>query len=535
MTKRYLYSILMVLACGLTLQAQETGVKFGHPTSEELGVLSYPDDPTADAVILYERAYVKLELIDNYLMTVWEVHKKIKVINAAEFDPQIRIGLHNPKNKGERISKIEAVTHNGIRKDYVAENEYYTSDYSETTEALSFAFANVKDQSVVEYSYRKTSPYLLTNLYWDFQHELPTLYSELVTEIPGNYTHNTSLRGKKPLDKHDSYIKKSCLSITGMGNADCYYNKYIMKNIPAFKEEEYMLSKYNYLSQISYELKEHTDFYGKKSDVTKTWDDVDEGFRYDYDIGRETKHVSYFENILPPHLKTIQDPLERAKAVYYYVQSKINWNGKQRVLSDMDCKKAFENGSGNSSEVNLVLYNALRAVGLEPYLALSSTRNESLPTQLYPVFYDFSYATVYININNTDYFLDITSDAYPFGLIPFYALNYNARIMDFKNGSYWQPIAPYSNNTKYVNAQIKLSSDGLLTGNVSEMNSGYYGTNLRINYKDVNYSKWSSYTNTDISDYEVEDLSDLEKPVKETFTIERDAEYINGEYHIRVN
>ena len=115
----------------------------------------------------------------------------------------------------------------------------------------------------------------------------------------------------------------------------------------------------------------------------------------------------------------------------------------------------------------------MKAADLNTKLALLSTRNNGLPTTYYPVLTDFNYVVAQLSINEKEYLIDATEKFNPFGILPFRALNINARIMDFKKGSYWTAIEPYKKNVNYLIANLTLDENELISGNVTEIYTGY--------------------------------------------------------------
>ena len=176
---------------------------------------------------------------------VKEYHAKIKILDEKGFDEGIiSIPFYHNSTSTERVTKIQAVTHNSDGRHNVLPSEIFTVDRSERWKEMSFTFPKVQKGSILEYSYTLISPYLYNLSGWEFQSSIPKLYSEFNASIPGNYVYNRALNGSLNLDINDSKIKKECFHIPGVAkDADCEVLKYAMKDIPAFKEEEgFMLS-----------------------------------------------------------------------------------------------------------------------------------------------------------------------------------------------------------------------------------------------------------------------------------------------------
>lgn len=121
-----------------------------------------------------------------------------------------------------------------------------------------------------------------------------------------------------------------------------------MKNIPAFKPEKHMFSEKNYIPSLKFELAEMIRVNQTKQLNSKSRPGVDEDFKIDNNLGRQLNFYRFFKKNMPDSILSISNDLERAKAVYYFVQSKIKWNKRSRFRNFADVKEAFNNENGNS-------------------------------------------------------------------------------------------------------------------------------------------------------------------------------------------
>ena len=127
-------------------------------------------------------------------------------------------------------------------------------------------------------------------------------------------------------------------------------------------------------------------------------------------------------------------------------------------------------------------------------------------------------------INNEKILLDATDKQSPFGIIPFRALNVQARVLDFKKGSYWIPIEPFKQNLQYMNAQIAVDDKGAFTGKVNQVSSGYIALEKRNIIEEKTLQQYiktqeKAKAGIEINDYLLEDLKLIEKPLKENYNI----------------
>ena len=491
---RYIFIAFAMLFFQYTVEAQNKENNFGEITPEERALTNYSKDSTANAIVLYERGDNYFTLVDRKIRLIIEYHGKIKIFNEKAFDlGTISIPLYHTKQGVEKLTKIEAITHNGKSQYHVQKSEIFTKDLSENWEEKSFTFPNLQEGSIIEYSYTVQTPYYYNFNGWEFQREIPVIYSEFNAKIPGNWTYNRTLMGNQKLDVNDATVKEDCFYVMGYSkNAACEVLKYVMKDIPAFKEDEkFMLASSNYKSAIEFELAEYNGFDGVPHKYTETWKAVDKKFRGDKDIGRQLTKKGFFENQVPAELLTEGTPLERANNIYEFVRKRFNWNGKYSIYKKARVKDAFNKGSGSVSEINMSLINLLKAADINANLVLLSTRNRGLPKRTHPVMSDFNYIIAKVNIDGKNYLLDATDKFMPFGMIPFRALNHYGRVMDFKNESVWYDIIPDKNNKIVVRSQLKFNLENENSvGKIDMIHMGYKAVSQRKKIIDLSKEEY---------------------------------------------
>ena len=454
--------IFVFVALAIKIAHAQEGITFGTLSTQEKNFASYDKDSTANAVVLYEKGDDYFEVISQRIQLVKKYHVKIKILNEKGFDEaDISIPYYHTKDSKEKVEDIKAVTHNDGHKTYVSQSKIFTTDINDRWSDKRFTFSNVKKGSILEYRYTIISPYLFNLDGWEFQSNIPKLYSEFNAKIPGNYVYNRTLMGTLKLDLNEADIKKSCFYVDGYPKpADCEVLKYVMKDIPAFKaDDDYMLAASNYISRLDFELSVYHRLNGTTDKYTKSWKDVDQEFKTDKDIGRQLSKKGFFEKNVPESLFTEEDPFKRAKNIYNFVQNHFTWDGRYSTYGKARVKEAFNSHKGNAWEINMSLINLLNAGGINTNLMLSSTRKNGLPKKSHPVMSDFNYVLAKAEIDGKVYLLDATDKYTPFGMLPFKALNYYGRVMDFKNDSYWYDIEAKKENRYQIRVNIKFNED----------------------------------------------------------------------------
>lgn len=515
----------------------EKSTKIGIATIDELKMMVYEKDSTAKALVLYEHANTYLDPNNDH-KTRTDYYFRIKIFNKSAFDlANISIEYFQKK----QVIDMKAITYNmvdgKIEKNYLLENNIFTTKLNENWNVKKFALSNVKEGSVIEYQYSILSNYLGLDD-WSFQSDIPKIKSEYDAAILGNYRYNVRLIGFLKLTKDEPSVKKNCVYINGLGSGDCAIYSYGITDIPAFIEEEYMLSKVNYVSRLSFDLISYTEPSGAITNYTNTWKEADFKLKSQF-FNNQTNKKNFFEKRLPAEILTIEDELERAKRTYAFIQQHFTWNSKNWTNDDAKIKDAFEEKSGNVSEINVSLYNSLKATNLDAQLVVLSTRSNGLPTKLYPIIYDYNYVIVKLNIKGNDYFLDATDKFLPFGMLPIRTINGDGRIINFEEEGTWVALKSIEGTLINTAVKLKLSSENKINGELKIRRTGYYASNHREKISTMSEENYlnefeSDNTNIEVNDYKILNENELEKALQENFEISLTSDSNNAE-NIKIN
>ena len=520
--RKALLLLPFILFTSTLIAQKKKSSKMGQTTLEELKMTVYDKDSTAAAVVLYEHANIYLDPTNDY-DTRTDYYYRIKILDKSAFDLST-VTLNLYKNK--RILDLEAITYNisGSRmvKNHLLPSDVFTTKEGKNWTVKKFTLSNINEGSVIEYKYSILSPYLGLDD-WSFQSEIPKIKSELDAAILGNYKYNVRLIGFLKLDKDNPSIDKKCVFIDGAGEGSCIIYSYGMDNIPAFKEEKYMLSKKNYISRISFDLESYTTPRGDKNRYTTTWEEADKKLKTQF-FNNQTSKKSFFRNRIPDSILNTTKALDKAKKIYTFIQNHYTWNKKNWTNEDVKVKKAFAETTGNVGEINLSLYNSLRALDLEANLVVLSTRNNGVPTKLYPIIYDYNYVIVKINIDGFDYYLDATDKFSPFGQVPVRTLNGEARVISFEEEGNWVKLKPIQRTIKNIHAQLTLNNEGEFSGNLRIARSGYFASKHREKLallSEESYLEEFEAKNIDleVEDYKVLSENNIEKSIQEIFKV----------------
>lgn len=521
--------LLLVLIFSFISTAQNKDYTFGKITKEEYFFKKEAIDSTANALVLFESGNSIFQVNDEAIVVKTTFYYKIKIYNSEGFKHgTFSIPIYNNNSNKEIVQNIKGITHNATVKTHLSERNVFTDKVNDNWKTVKFTMPNLKAGSVIEVAYTLVTPFKFNLTGWKFQSDIPKLASKYKASIPGNYIYNRKLIGNLRLKTNSSTIKKDCFHVTGYsGSANCEEVTYSMENIPAFIEEDYMTSPNNFKSKIKFELSETIWFDGSKNKYTSTWKEVDREFKTDKNIGGQLRKTKYFEDLIPLEIKNIPNDIDKAKAVYSFIQNYFTWNEKYSIFKDVKIKNAIKTRTGNVGELTISLINALKYVGLNAELLVISTRNNGFPTKLYPVISDFNYVIAKLNLNNKVYLLDVTNKLMPFGMLPLKCLNSYGRAMDFENDSYWFDITTEKNSKLVDYTSLELNEEGMVFGKIKRVRIGYHALNKREEYQSKSEDEIvdefeSIFSNLTVENYSIENLNNINQPLIETFQIEMD-------------
>lgn len=539
---KYIYFLLLLLVCSVKSRAQD--FKFAGISHEDIELKNTVIDSNANAIVLREFGTARMDHDEAYgkLMIDYTYHVRIKVFNKQGFEAgNVAIPQRLYSDDEDQVLDIRAVTINYIggqfKQSELDPKKIFKEKRNKYSGVTKFTMPNLMDGSIIEYSYRIRIPRIFNFRSWEFQSGIPKLYSEYVACIPGLYNYNVSLRGAQKLSSSNAELQKECLRLNGTP-VDCSKMTYIMKNIPAFIEEDYMTAAINFKSAINFELSDYHLLNGGKKSLTKTWKDVDYELVSENSFGSQMKKKDAFKELMPEILKNTTDELSKAQAVYDFIRKNIKSNGFIGIYSETAVKKALETHVGNTGDINLSLIAALSAANLDAEAVILSTREYGEVNNLFPVITDFNYVVAKVNIGTESYLLDASTPLLPFGLLPLHCINGKGRVINLKKPSYWYDLKASQKDYTRYNFVATLTKDGKIKGELLSYSSGYAGLKKRRSILEA--SSIDEYVEKfdekmpgiSISKHEILNVDSLNLPLVEKYEIEMSG--YNGSSAVQV-
>jgi hypothetical protein len=507
---------------------------YGTFNLEEMGMKSYAKDPSAHAVVLQEFGKSWISTGNDQIRLIHEYHVKIKILDDKAFDQgKVEIPLYKfDNNYFDEVRDLSGVTYyteNGtVHRAELDPKQVFHENTNKYWDVTKFAMPNLRPGCIIEYKYTLESPSLNTFRTWEFQTDIPKISSEYEAHIPAVYNYKVTLRGFKKLDNNKADLERECFSI-GSTKCDCSKIVYAMNDVPAFVEEAHMTARKNHLSAIYFELNDYYNLNtGSKIKVTQEWADIDRDLKQNEDFGSQMKKAGLFKEVLPKVLEGKTTEIEKAKAIYAYIQHDIKFNHIYGFYTDNGIRKAMDTHSGSVADVNLALVAALNAAGLNTEAVLLSTRDHGLVNKLYPVKSDFNYVIAKVNIADKSYLLDATDPMLPFGLLPLHCINDQGRVMSLNKPSYWIDLKASQKEASTYLFDLTLQANGKLKGTFKYFALGYEAYNTRKAIKKFNTvdeyieNQDERLTRMKILKADIQNLDSLDMPLAENYEVEFD-------------
>ncbi|RWY53984.1 transglutaminase domain-containing protein [Mucilaginibacter gilvus] len=530
---------LPVVFCFILLSslAHSQDFTYGENSPEELGMKKYNIDTAARAVVLneYGKARISDDSEGNIRLSL-DYHIKIKLLTTKGFDKaKVEILLRILSNSEEEASDIKGYTtyvdDNGTHQTVELDSKsIFTTKENKYWKTVKFTLPNLRPGCIIEYKYTTKSAALGSFPSWKLQDDIPKVNSKYDVHIPAFWNFNVSLRGPLKLTKNTAEFEKECFTWYG-AKADCSFMVFQMDNIPAFVEEDYMTSPKNFMSAVYFELSDYTNpNTGQKIKVSKAWTDIDLNLKRSDYFGSQIKKKDQLKPYIAPVIAGKTDDLEKAKAVYAYIQKNIKWN-KITSTGSENVRKALDSHSGTVGDINLALVAALNAAGIRTEAVLLSTRSNGFINKLYPVEDDFNYVVARANIGNETYMLDATDPLLGFDMLPLKCLNDQGRVMSLDKPSFWIDMLSLSKQRKSQTSSynLTLQNNGKLKGTIVTYYNGYEGYEKRTAIKKFNTQDEyiedldERLVKTKILSLDITNLDSLDQPLVEKMEVEIDA------------
>lgn len=512
--------------------------KFDKLSISDFAISSPLVDSNVNAVIIADVG--KTSFVGNstnrWVSYVFEKHIRIKILHKKEIDnlATFEVPLYGRNERQDKLEVIKASTYN-IENGIVVESKLNNQDiineqYNKNIAIRKFPLPAVKEGSIIEYAYKITSYRYSRIPSWSFQHlKYPCLLSDFAVSIPQMLRFSIIKHG---LDSF--YLKKSEESKQSLVLADLVVNsvvnnlRWVMKDISAFKVENYLYAPDDYLDKLEFNLIQ-TYNGNEVNNIMTDWKTVNSQLLDDSEFGSAIDKESAV-NLLNTAEKVCGDvtsPKEMAKLLYAYVRDNFTYIGNDDIYLTNDLYDINKKRSGNSADLNLLLIALLRQKNIQANPVILSTREYGVHPINYPVLDKMNYVICMTKIDGDTLFLDATHPRLGFGKLMLNCYNGHARIISrTDSGSvYLYPKMVKDLKMLAVSLHNTEEQKNAISGTVEETTGYFESVDIRDEIAQrglTNYTKevkLNSDLDFTITNFGIDSMTEYTEPLKIHFDI----------------
>ncbi len=551
---KQIFTIGLILFTVFTidLNAQDFKMKFGKINMEDLKMTKYDKDTSASAVVLGELGDIDFQYnkTQGYFEIIFKRHTRIKILNKNGYRwADHEISLYDDNKIEERVASLKAYTYNlekgKLVKDKLTKGSQFEEKKSKYWNAMKFTMPNVREGSIIEYTYTIKSNYRFRLPEWYFQYTIPVRWSELNVETPEYYIYKKWMKGYEALDINEQTRGNKSIQLVsktretptmqGSNSPGTEYNrtdvKYktniyrmVAKDVPAFDEEPMTTSIENYISKINFELSTINWPNTPLKHYTESWESINKILMENENFGKQLNGGAFLNDKAEQITTDYTEALKKMVLAYEFIRNRMKWDGSYGKYSTASLRSAYNDKEGSAGDINLMLTLMLKKVGLKADPVVLSTRSNGIINSYNPVITQFNYVIAHVNIDGKDYLLDATDPLCTFNILPPRCLNGKGFIVS-KQGYKWIDLNPDLEYKYTTMANLKINEEGELIGYISNSRKDYAAYSLRKQIeKEKNEDEFIEEIENDnpgltIENYKYTNIDSIYKPIKEYYEV----------------
>lgn len=437
-------------------------------------------DENAPAEILYKSQHFMIDTSTGLLYKKAFYRVKIYDKDKAEDWLNLEIPLYKNGSSEEKLNKIKAFTYNlengVVVPTKVEKSSKYKSKESKYLAITKFAFPNVKNGSVIEYQYEVTSPFLFAIPEIVIEGDTPSIYTEYVLENPLNISYNLNYTGSLT-------PKYRVMEDQNLYGTQYRTYRFGYDNLKGFKTEKLVKNDRNYRTKISAEL--NSTNFGQLKLYSSSWEQIKDRLYENEDFGGELKRSKLAKENMPTEIANLKTDVEKADAIFNYVQKTFTWNNDRGIYTEDGIKKLLETKTGNAAEINLFLVMMLREAGIKADPVLISTVSKGLINLISPNVSNMNFVIVAIDTKEGLHIYDATSKQSSMDQLPPRDWNQYGILLSKDKVKQMEMVNAKPSFT-YLTAHAKINEDGSISGTYSDKDTGTFAMSVKENYDDNN-------------------------------------------------
>jgi hypothetical protein len=522
--------LLWLICCANLLYAQKVElpkIKFGEFNLADVEMKSYPKDSSADAIFLYDYGQTSFQLKGGMIYTHFVYHGRKKILKKSALDLGT-ISMQLLKFGYERdqlISDIKGFTYNyengEVKKEKLTKESIFIEKIVGDAQNVKITLPNVKEGSVIDYTYTIDTPFSISNSpsTWSFQGQHPVKWSIYEITIPSYFNYRLLMSGYLQLNGNETEQVNVSL---GSFETNGVFQRFTVKDAPAFRNEAYITNPGDYISKIDFELASITWPNVLIKDYSLDYAALNKTMLDDPSFGGQLKRTGFLEDAAKEIKNKYTDSTARLKAACEFIQKNVKWNESYGIYSN-SLKKVLDTHKGDAGDMNLLLVSLLREMGFDANPVILSTRGHGKIHEQYALMKRFNYVVAHIERNGKDLLLDATDEFLKPGMLPIDCLNGLGWLVHPTKARFVQ-IVPTEKDIEFKKATLIIDEEGELKGSISKSYGGYGGLTAKKDFKEKGNEKYLEEAKKDNSSWTIEkaeykNTTELEAPMEAQYQV----------------
>lgn len=510
--KKLLASVVLTTLCCFDVIAQKPPIKFGDIPLEDLQMTRYDADTSAAAVILADYGEARISPFQGKMII--ERHTRIKIFKKDGTSwANAEVALRRQNSARETISGLKAITYNledgKVVQTKMNSDNVFEEKFNKYVDLKKFTLVNVKEGSVIEYTYKINSDFITAFPNWQFQYSIPSRLTEYRAYIPDFFIFEKYMKGYLAPGYETKNIQQ--------GDYNEKMHRWTISNAPAFKAEPYMTCEEDYISKMNFALA-YINFPGEPSrEIMGSWEKLVANLCDSEAFGKTVSGNNFLKKKVEELTVGITEPEKKMQVIHNYVKTTLEWTKTSDILAD-NLKDVFEKKKGTTGDINLALASMLEKAGFTVDLLILSTRDHGFIRKSYPISSQINYVVASVMIGDKRYYLDATEKYLPINILPERCLNGEGILINQNKTFKWVNLESSTKSKTIVNSDLVLAADGSLTGKLSLSRDGYDAHKMRNRYVsdgEETYVKNFAGTQKEISSTKFENIENLSVSAKE--------------------
>ena len=487
--------ILLLSFLETTAQSGRPDMSFGAVLPTAFSPAVYDLDSSANAVYLFDHGEVSFDArYSNYgFSIVYERHARIRILNKNGLGlATMSLSAVHRNNYNSFIDDVRGATYN-LQDGKVVVTKLDKSNIFKDKNGFynieKLAFPDVREGSIIEYSYRIIYPGFAYIPDWEFQLGYPVLWSEYEVTVPALYDYFVKTQGHRPFTVDTVLFSSASFAVNRSGMSSYTWSGRTTHHVwalrdalPMEKKEPYTTTLRNHVQKVQFQLSviRYSDY---EKNFMASWPQLTEDLLKNPAFGESLDDRNHWMDDELKKIVTAEDrSLPAAQKIFSYVRDQYSFTNQEGIYRSQTIRKTWDEKKGNVADLNLLLTAIYRHLGFEASPVILSTRSHGFPLEQFPLLNDYNYVVTRVRVEGQYYLLDASRPVDGFGQLPEACYNGMARAIDSSHDLI--PIVPDS-VTERRRTQVMLYNDstGALSGDYSRLDGVFESMEMRNRMK----------------------------------------------------